>query len=117
MLRVREWRDRRLAASGYRGHRGIGPRGGGGGACVRGRPSKVKGAFGVASRWTSSTLDFGASAAPEAALGAGSACPAPGRATPPPPSVRYQVARVPLCEVRNPLSMRCEENRRATPDR
>ncbi|GAA0211095.1 hypothetical protein GCM10009527_003840 [Actinomadura nitritigenes] len=59
-----------------------------GGAGVRGRPSKVKGAFGVASRWTSSTLDFGASAAPEAALGAGSACPAPGRATPPPPSVR-----------------------------
>ncbi|GAA0225917.1 hypothetical protein GCM10009527_022920 [Actinomadura nitritigenes] len=58
-----------------------------GGAGVRGRPSKVKGAFGVASRWTSSTLDFGASAAPEAALGAGSACPAPGRATPPPPSV------------------------------
>ncbi|GAA0225466.1 hypothetical protein GCM10009527_022280 [Actinomadura nitritigenes] len=52
-----------------------------GGAGVRGRPSKVKGAFGVASRWTSSTLDFGASAAPEAALGAGSACPA--RVAPP----------------------------------
>ncbi|GAA2137914.1 hypothetical protein GCM10009727_33410 [Actinomadura napierensis] len=59
-----------------------------GGAGVRGRPSKVKGAFGVASRWTSSTLDFGASAAPEAAL-KGQAPPAPpGRATPPPTHVR-----------------------------
>ncbi|GAA2146503.1 hypothetical protein GCM10009727_47830 [Actinomadura napierensis] len=59
-----------------------------GGAGVRGRPSKVKGAFGVASRWTSSTLDFGASAAPEAALRGRLRLPRPGRATPPPTHVR-----------------------------
>src|SRR3954454_14756214 len=69
-----------------------------GGAGVRGRPSKVKGAFGVAARWTSSTLDFGASAAPEAAIAAGSARPAPPPRPPPrprpppPPSVRYEAS-------------------------